>query len=125
MYKTAEPEDVARVWIGDNAGVIYDDVHKNWHYRARNVKAFTTNEDFRTLFGLHAPQSVRYLYPALKVSKRVTSFMRGNVVDSDDVLKLPVGAATTVKRLQQARLHQQKFRNALFPVARGLCDNRR
>lgn len=121
VYKMAEPEDVARVWIGDNVGVIYDDVHKNWHYRTRNVKAFTTNEDFRTLFGLHAPQSVRYLYPARKESRRVTSFMRGSVVDSDDVLKLPVGAATTVKRLQQARLHQQKFRNALFLRWQGAC----
>ncbi|WP_281718777.1 HNH endonuclease [Pandoraea apista] len=121
VYKTAEFEDVAHVWIGDSAGIIYDDVHKNWHYRAKNVKAFTTKEDFRTLFGLHAPQTVRYLYPARSVSKRFTSLIRGCVVESDDLLKLPVGAATTLKRLQQARLYQQKFRNALFLRWQGLC----
>ncbi|BFG77832.1 hypothetical protein PTKU46_58650 [Paraburkholderia terrae] len=121
VYQKAEPGDVARVWIGDDAGLIQDEETKNWHYRARNVSAFTTSEDFKTLFGLHPPQSVRYLYPAQKQSKRVQSFLRGNVVDSDDVLKLPPDAATTVKRLQQARLHQQKFRNALLLRWKGAC----
>ncbi|WP_133660303.1 hypothetical protein [Paraburkholderia sp. BL10I2N1] len=110
------------MWIGDSAGLIYDEVHKNWRYRARNVKAFTTNEDFQTLFGLHPPQSVCYLYPRrLKESRRVASYVRKGVLDSDDVLKLPPGAATTVKRLQEVRLHQQKFRKALFLRWEGAC----
>lgn len=121
VYKKGEAGSAARVWIGDDAGLIYDEEHKSWHYRARNVSAFTTSEDFKTLFGLHPPQSVRYLYSSQKQSRRVQSFVRGNVVDSDVVLKLPPDATTTVKRLQQARLHQQKFRNALFLRWMGAC----
>jgi hypothetical protein len=121
VYQKAEAGDVARVWIGDDAGLIQDEESNNWHYRARNVSLFTTSEDFKTLFGLHPPESIRYLYPPQKRSKRVQSFLRDNLVDSDDVLKLPTGAATTVKRLQQARLHQQKFRNALFLRWKGAC----
>lgn len=121
VYQKAEAGDVARVWIGDNAGLIQDEGSKNWHYRARNVSVFTTSEEFKTLFGLHPPQSVRYLYPPRKQSKRVQSALRGNVIDSDDVLKLPPDAARTVKRLQQARLHQQKFRNALLLRWKGAC----
>ncbi|MEX3981817.1 HNH endonuclease [Paraburkholderia sp. EG287A] len=121
VYQKAEAGDVAQVWIGDDAGLIEDEERKSWHYRAHNVSVFTTSEDFKTLFGLHPPQSVRYLYPPTKRSKRVQSYLRGNVVDSDDVLKLPTGAATTVKRLQQVRLHQQKFRDALFLRWKGAC----
>nr|WP_218901481.1 HNH endonuclease [Paraburkholderia bryophila] len=121
VYQKVEAGGFAQVWIGEDAGLIQDEGSKNWHYRARNVSLFTTSEDFKTLFGLHPPQSVRYLYAPQKKSKRIQSFLRGNVVDSDDVLKLPLGAATTVKRLQQARLHQQKFRNALLLRWKGAC----
>ncbi len=121
VYKKAEAGENARVWIGDDAGLIYDEEHKKWHYRARNVSAFTTTEDFQTLFGLHPPQSVRYLYPSRKESRRVKLFVRNDIVDSDDVLKVPANAATTVKRLQLARLHQQRFRLALFLRWKGAC----
>ncbi|TCW64256.1 HNH endonuclease signature motif containing protein [Burkholderia sp. SRS-25] len=121
VYKKAEAGESARVWIGDDAGLIYDEERKKWHYRARNVSAFTTTEDFQILFGLHPPQSVRYLYPSRRDFRRVKSFVRGSVVDSDDVLKVPANTATTVKRLQQARLHQQRFRHALFLRWKGAC----
>lgn len=121
VYQKPVAGDVARILIGDDAGLIQDEKSKNWHYRARNVSVFTTEEDFKTLFGMQPPQSVRYLYPPQKQSKRLQSLLRGHAIDSDDVLKLPLGAATTVRRLRQARLHQQKFRNALLLRWKGAC----
>lgn len=69
VYKRAEPGGVAQVLVGDNAGLI--SAGNGWHYRARDVQMFETNEDFQTLFGLHPPQRIRYLYPEQTNSKRI------------------------------------------------------
>jgi Predicted restriction endonuclease len=119
VYKRAEAGGRGASLVGENAGLIPDG--NQWHYRARNVQMFEANDDFKTLFGLHPPQRIRYLYPEQTNSKRVASYLRETVADDDDVLKLPPGAATTVRRLQQARLHQQKFRDALLLRWQGTC----
>ncbi|EIN00432.1 hypothetical protein WQE_15416 [Paraburkholderia hospita] len=121
VFQKAEVDGVARVWIGDDAGLIQEEGTRNCHYRARKVSVYRTEEDFKGLFGLHPPESIRYLNSKQARSKRVQSFLHDDVVDSDDVLKLPTDAATTVNRLQEARLHQQQFRNALLLRWKGAC----
>lgn len=121
VYKRPERGRSALVWIGDRAGIIRDEATGLWHYRAKNVELFKTNEDFKTLFGRHPPQRVRYLLDRQIPSGPVSYYQREGVVDDDDVLKIPSFAATTATRLQKVRLCQQKFRAALFLRWESVC----